>query len=471
MSHAVDATIGRMTEPSSSGSGARQAQHGAAPHQVVHADWVWTGGRLERTRAVGIDRGGRIVSVAAPSGPSTLRLPGRALIPGFVSAHSHAFQRDLRGGTERFGRGHAGNDGGTGFFTWRDAMYALVASLDPDRCYEASRRAFAEMLAAGITSVGEFHYVRHADPVEGPEDEGLRWAFDASVLAAARDAGIRIVLLHACYMRGGFAAPLAGGQVRFRVRDEADYWRRADALGGLLHGPTQTLGATAHSVRAVPIEAIEGLHRESVRRGLVFHIHVEEVRKEIEECRAMHDRTPSRLLIERLAIDERTTAVHCTHTTPEDLAAWARSGATICLCPLTEGNLGDGICDVPAFRAAGGRLAFGTDLNSRLAPTEELRWIEYVQRIRRERRGLVVDAEGDSGAALLEIGTANGARSLGIDAGAIEPGKLADFAVVDLGHPTMLGWTPETFASHLVFGTGTSAVCGTCVGGAWRMRR
>ncbi len=438
------------------------------PQQQVHADWIWTGGRLERGRSIGIDGAGRISSVAAVSGPSTLRLPGKALIPGFVSAHSHAFQRGLRGMAERFAAAPGE------FFSWRDAMYRLVAELTPDRCYELSRQCFSEMLTSGFTAVGEFHYLRHATPVDAADGEGdpaLQYRFDESVLAAARDVGIRITLLHACYMRGGFASELAGGQRRFRTADERSYWDRFDRLAALASGPLQRIGATAHSVRAVPIETIERLHAESVRRGAVFHMHVEEVRREMSECIEAHGRRPMQLLLDRLAIDERFTAVHCTHTTAEDLARFAATGATVCLCPLTEGNLGDGFCDVQAIRSAGGAIAIGSDLNSRLAPTEELRWIEYAQRLRHERRGVVVDPSGDCGAALLDIGCANGARSIGIDAGAIAVGRLADLAIVDLHHPTMLGWTPETFASHLVFGAGTSAISGVCVGGAWRIRR
>lgn len=442
-----------------------QAASGGRPQQIVHADWIWERGRLERGRAVGIDAAGRIVSIAPVSGPSTLRLPGKALIPGFVSAHSHAFQRGLRGVTERF----AGSQGG--FFTWREAMYGLVERLTPDLCYELSRETFSEMLTSGITSVGEFHYVRHHLPVDGPADESKRYAFDASVLAAAKDAGIRITLLHTCYMRGGFEADLAGGQVRFRTRDEAEFWDRFDRLVAACDAGSQSVGVTAHSVRAVAIDVIERLHAESVRRGAVFHMHVEEVRKEIEDCMKAHGKRPMELLLERLRIDRRFTAVHCTHTSREDLTRFAQAGGTVCLCPLTEGNLGDGICDVPAIRAADGAIAFGSDLNSRLAPTEELRWIEYVQRVRHETRGAIVDAAGDCGAALLSIGTEQGARSIGVDAGEIAVGKLADFALVDLQHSTMLNWTPETFASHLIFGAGTSAVCGVCVGGKWRIRR
>ncbi len=440
-----------------------------ASEQLVHADWVWSGDRLVPGSTIGIGSDGRIRSIGPSHDQVTLRLAGKALVPGFVSAHSHAFQRGLRGMTERFTQGQGG------FFPWREAMYRLVEELTPERVYQLSKQCFTEMLHGGITAVGEFHYVRHLTTEGAPESEADRYVLDASVLAAARDVGIRLVLLDTCYMQGGFGKPLAGGQVRFRTRDEAEYWRRFDALAAACDPATQSVAVTAHSVRAVPIETVVALHQESVRRKVVFHMHLEEVRQEIVDCVAVHGKHPAELLLERLALDERATFVHCTHTEPEHLKRLAATGATVCLCPLTEGNLGDGICDVPAIVDHGGRIAFGTDLNSRLAPTEELRWIEYVQRVRREVRGVALDPadakRGDNGASLLAIGTRHGAHSLGIEAGEIALGKWADFAIIDLNHPTMVGWSPESFASHLVFGTGTSAVCGTCVGGRWRIRR
>ena len=396
-------------------------------------------------------RGDRIGEIRTATAPADWHV---LLVPGFVNAHSHAFQRDLRGQGDRY------PDGAGSFFTWRASMYALVDALDPERCRSISRRAFEEMLDAGITCVGEFHYVHHA------ADE--RHALDEAVVRAARDAGIRLVLLHADYVRGDFdGRDLEGGQRRFDTGSIDDYLASLDRIDALVTGPSETVVPIVHSTRAVPIDRIRRVAEEARRRGKVFHIHLEEVVAEIEACRAVHGCTPMRLLLEHGVVDRRTTAVHCTHSTAEDLADFARVGGGVCLCPNTEGNLGDGIPDLDAIRAAGAAVSIGTDLNSRIGPMEDLRWIEYVQRIRHRRRGSMVDSEGDVASPLLAAATRNGAASLGIDAGSIETGRLADLAAFDLAHRTLDAVDDRNLPAALVFGTGPEAMCGTCVGGRW----
>lgn len=447
--------------------------------QIIEADLTWIDGRFEPGVRLVLGGDGRIASVlrggARAEGPGRLgardasaddptpvrRLRGAALLPGFVSAHSHAFQRGLRGLGERF-------PGGAGdFFSWREAMYALVEALDERRAAELSRDAFEEMLDAGYTTVGEFHYVRHLD-------ERRRFALDDAVIGAAVDSGIRLVLLHTAYETGGIGEPLRGGQRRFETRGVEEYWDAHDRIMRELKAIPDgraSIGVVAHSVRAVSWEVAKALRRGSRDRGQIFHMHVEEVVREVEECLARHGRRPMQMVVEDLDPGPDFTAVHCTHTSPEDMRRFAGSGATVCLCPSTEGNLGDGIADVPEIRAARGAMAIGTDLNSRLSPQEELRWLEYVQRVARRRRGVVVDDRGETGRALLGIGTRGGARSLGIDGGEIRGGALADLCAIDLEHPTLLGSAPETLASAIVFGTGPEAVLGVWVGGRWRPRR
>lgn len=426
----------------------------AGVQQVIEADLTWTGEAFEAGVRVAVGADGRIAGVGADAGAVTKRLTGRALIPGMINTHSHAFQRGLRGRGETFPAG-AGD-----FWTWREAMYQLVDSLDPESAYTLSKRAFDEMLSAGITTVGEFHYIHH-------DASGAGHALDEAVIRAAADAGIRMVLLNTYYKTGAVGKPLKGGQLRFRMDSPREYWERMEALGGMIDARTQTLGAVAHSIRAAAIDDIVEIHCESKRQGMVFHMHIEEQRKEIEECFAGYGVSPMALFNERLEIDERFTAIHCTHTDPLEMERYLAAGATVCLCPTTEGNLGDGVPDIPGILASDGRIAIGFDSNVRICMTEELRWLEYVQRVEREQRGAVVDEAGANGRTLWAMATVNGAHALGLDAGAIRPGALADFATLDLGAPVLAGWTPETLLDSFIFGAGTASVAERCVGGRW----
>lgn len=428
----------------------------AQANVLLHPDLVWHGRRFVADHVVEVCADGTIgrvepITASSVDASAATRLPRRALLPGFINAHSHAFQRGLRGHGERFPRG-AGS-----FWTWREAMYRLVDSLDEERAYALSRRAFEEMLDAGITTVGEFHYIHH-----GPRE---RFELDRAVCRAATDAGIRLVLLQTHYRTGGIDRPLAGGQLRFDTESASRYWESVDALLAFIDPTLQSVGAVAHSVRAVPREEIAALREAARRRELVFHIHVEEVRGEIEECMARYGLRPMELLLADGVIDDRVTAVHCTHTDPNDMAAFGAAGGTVCLCPLTEGNLGDGISDLAGIQRSGARVVIGSDLNSRLCPLEELRWIEYVQRLAHRQRGVLRDDDGAVAPELLAIGTVHGARSLGIDAGRIETGALADLVAVDLDHPTLEGFTPETLAESLVFGCANEVIDSVWVGG------
>jgi formimidoylglutamate deiminase len=454
------------------------------------AELTWTGERFAAGVVVTVDGDGRIAAVeegatgdaspaahrAAPAG-EVERLPRRALLPGFVNAHSHAFQRGLRGCGERFPAG-AGS-----FWSWREEMYALVGALDRERLFDLSLAAFREMRAAGITAVGEFHYLHHEDA------DAADFAFDEVVLAAAAAVPIRLVLLETYYAAGGFGnagfgnaggvgRPLEGAQRRFATDSPTAYWRQMDRLAGRLAADgSQTLGAVAHSLRAVPPGDVAALHAEARRRGLVFHLHLEEQRREIEECVAAHGRRPIELL---LALDPgpETTAVHCTHSDPADLARFTAAGGNVCVCPLTEANLGDGIPPLAALLAARPgalrNLCLGTDSNARISMVEEARWLEYGQRLAGERRGVLAGAGGAVAPSLLVAATAGGARALGLPAGEIAPGRWADLLLLDLDHPSLAGAGPDTDsdAPHtlldaFLFGAGDGAIAATAVAGRW----
>ena len=287
--------------------------------EVLEADLTWVGSAMQPGVRVVIDPAGRISSVGAGGAAPTRRLRDTAILPGFVNAHSHAFQRALRGSGELFPAG-AGS-----FWTWREAMYGLVERLDRESLARICRQAFAEMRDAGTTAVGEFHYLHH----DRPDDFG----FDDVVLAAAAEVGIRIVLLQTYYATGGIGRPLTGGQRRFSTQSVEDFLARTEALASRLRERTQSLGLVAHSVRAVRPDDIARLHEASLRHRVPFHIHVEEQQGEIDECLAAYGKRPMAVLCDAIENAANVTAIHCTHTLPGDLARYVAAGGRICCCP------------------------------------------------------------------------------------------------------------------------------------------
>lgn len=402
--------------------------------RVIEADLTWTGERFERGIQVRL-RGDRIAEVGRLGRTPGLRLKGKALLPGFVTAHSHAFQRGLRGLGEAPGS----------FWSWREGMYRLVQELDEESFRDLCRRAFAEMRSAGITTVGEFHYLRHAT-------ERREYRFDEVILGAAAEARIRIVLMPAYYNAGGIGKPLEPAQMRFRTPSPDDYWKQMDRLA-----PLGRLGAAVHSVRAADRGEVREIAAEARRRRMIFHIHLEEQRQEIAACREAHGLTPMQLLLEDGEVAEHVTAIHCTHTAPEEMVRFREAGGRVCLCPLTEANLADGIPDVVRM----GARCLGTDSNARISMLEEMRLLEYAQRLHREKRG-VLDLPS-----LLNAATLEGARALGIPAGRIAPDCWADFLAIDLHAPSLAGWTEETLLGSLLLGSGERALAEVCVGGRW----
>jgi formimidoylglutamate deiminase len=423
--------------------------------RIFEAEWTWTGGRFETGIQVQVGEDGRIEAVGDLGMTPDLALAGRALLPGMVSAHSHAFQRGLRG------RGETFPEGSGSFWTWRQAMYSLAGTLDAEGFHRLCLQAFQEMRAAGITCVGEFHYFHHSG------EEAADYAFDEQVLHAAAEAGIRIALLEVYYRTGAIGQPLEGAQRRFATPSPAAYWERIDRLAGLLDPRTQSLGASVHSIRAASLEDLAAIYDEARRRDLVFHIHVEEQRREIEDSLAFYGERPMSLLMKTLGTATDLTAVHCTHTDPEDMARFLAGGGAVCLCPLTEANLGDGI--PAALRTVSPESAFclGSDSNARISLLEEMRWMEYGQRLATESRGVLRDPGGNVAKVLWEAATVNGARSLDVPAGRIEAGLWADFVAVDLHTPSLAGWTPETLLESMVFGATEEVVSATCVSGEW----
>lgn len=428
-------------------------------HQAIEAELTWTGRAFEPGIRVGIGVDGRIASSSVDETPR--QLPRRALLPGMTSAHSHAFQRALRGSGEHFPAG-AGS-----FWSWREAMYALVEHMDEREFLTWCTRTFREMLRAGITSVGEFHYFHHSRAaMKGTPD----WKLDELVLEAARDAGIRIVLLQAYYRDGGIGKPPSMAQRRFFCDDQAAFWKQIEQLDAFAYD-RYSIGIVAHSIRAVDPGTIASLHEEACRRAMPFHMHLDEQRQEIADCIAAYGAAPTRLLLDRLDIGSEFTSVHATHTATRELEELMTRGANVCIAPLTEGNLGDGFPLRPPLLAHRGQISIGTDSNARISMLEELRMLEYAHRLKEERRGVWRSEWGAVGATLFSFATTGGARSLGLPCGEIREGQFADLLAIDLDHPSLAGISPEALMDAWILGAPDDTIREVCVGGVWQTVR
>jgi formimidoylglutamate deiminase len=338
-------------------------------------------------------------------------------------------------------------------------MYTEVQRLHPDSLYQISLQAYREMLAAGYTSVGEFHYVHHQPDGQPYERENI---MSEAVLQAGRDAGIRVVLLLTAYARGDFYHPPDETQRRFCDASLDAYLARADEL----RTTGIALGVAPHSVRAVPEEWLQALAEYSRIHQLPFHIHADEQMAEIEQCQQAQGCTPIALLERNGALGPQTTIVHATHASQEEIALLAQRRAGVCVCPTTEGDLGDGIAPYAELVAAHIPLSIGSDSNTRLDPLEELRWAEYSARMRYQRRRVLVPNEmAAPGPLLLTYGTRAGAAALGLQTGSIAPGMAADFVAVDLHAPSLANWTAEDFLDLLFFGASSQVFTQTWVQG------
>ena len=423
-------------------------------------DYIYTPEGLQANKVISIDDG-RIASIisheememqSASPGDLTM-LPALALLPGFVNAHSHVFQRALRGHTHR---PISQNDT---FWTWRKAMYAEAQRLDPDLLYELALSTYREMLAAGYTSVGEFHYVHHQPGGRPYADSN---AMSQAILAAGWDAGIRVVLLMTAYAQSGFNTPPEPEQLRFCDASVDAYLERVEAL----RVDGVPIGVAPHSVRAVPETWFRAIASYSLTHRVPLHVHADEQTAEIEQCQAAYGCTPIELLDRFGALWEQSTIVHATHAGAGEIALLARHGCTVCICPTTEGNLGDGIAPYAELLAAAIPLAIGSDSNTRLDPMEELRWAEYSARMRYQRRRILVSDElAAPGTLLLAYGTQAGAAALGLQTGIIAPGMAADFVAINLHSLSLANWTADDFLDQLFFGASSEIFVQTWVQG------
>ncbi len=411
--------------------------------------WLPEGWRREVLLEVAPDGFFRRVSSGARE-DDALRLAGPVL-PGFANVHSHAFQRAL------VGRVQIAGEGADSFWTWREQMYEVVGKLGSEELEAIAAQTYVEQLKGGYTTVCEFHYLHGA--TEGakaapPERNSL------AIYDAARQAGIALTLLPVLYQTSGFGAkPLLPRQRRFGSEVD-DLLRLVQTLRQAGQGDRlMRLGVAPHSLRAVPPEAlaalIEGI--AGIDAMAPIHIHIAEQRAEVEDCVAALGCRPVAWLLDHAPVDERWCLVHATHLLGEEVAALASSGAVAGLCPSTEGDLGDGFFPLRPYLSAGGRLGIGSDSNLCASVFEELRWLEYGQRLRHESRNQAALQPGAStGTALVQAALAGGAQASGQAIGALASGKRADFLVLDAEHPALLGLSPDRWLDALVF-SNTSA--------------
>jgi len=404
---------------------------------------------------------------AAPQGRKIHRLRKRVLVPGFVNAHSHGFQRLLRGRTEVRAPGRSDDD----FWSWRSAMYRITQALDPDDFEAVTRLAMMEMLLAGYTHVVEFHYLHNQKDGQQYDDPA---ELSRRALAAADSAGIGITLLRVAYQRGGVGRGASVEQRRFSDPDFDRYMRAWEATVPLVERearrPVQ-IGMAAHSVRALDRDFLEGLARFAQDKGCVLHAHVAEQPREVAECLEEHGCRPVELLSECGLVTERFTAVHGTHMSSSEARLLGEAGATVCVCPTTERNLGDGLPDLRALQNAGVQLAIGSDSQARVDPFAELRGLEDGERLRTGRRNCLAPAVGGHVAPVLfQAGSSGGARASQLCAGSIAPGQRADLVSLDVETPALSGVFegregPKALLSSLFLGGSASLVRDVWVGG------
>lgn len=427
-------------------------------------EYAWLFNRFAANVLVEIDGHGKFarVVVDSPDVHGAERVAGIS-VPGFINIHSHAFQRGMAGLSEY--RSANRDD----FWTWRELMYHFLRWLEPDDCFVLARQLYLEMLQAGYTAVGEFHYL-HNDPSGRPYAHKSEMI--APLLAAAEEVGLRICLMPTLYQRGGFGQALNKGQRRFSITVDDCLELARGVLQRSEASPLVHAGFAIHSLRAVDmpvaLQAVRNLRRDL--GDLPVHIHASEQRREVEDCWQHHRRRPVDWILDELQADQRWCLIHSTHIEAQECARLAESQAIAGLCPTTEANLGDGIFPATDYFASAGRFAIGSDSHIAIDPRGELRLLEYVQRLTQQRRVLFGSANESSGVFLCESAWRGGAAALGLAAGGIDAGSLADLVVLDVDDAALAGLPPERWLDALVFCQIGNPIRHVMVHGRWVIR-
>ena len=376
----------------------------------------------------------------------TIRQEGDTIVmPAFATAHSHAFQRALRGRTQR-----RQTEPGS-FWSWRGLMYDLVSKLQPEDLLDISRFAFMELALSGVAAVGEFHYVHHQTDGTPYDDRTL---LADAVIQAAREVGIRITLIRTAYLRAGYRQDLTAAQQRFRDRTTEEVLQDVATLRSRYHdAPDVKIAVAAHSIRAVPIGAVKELADYARENGLPFHMHVAEQQRELEECKSEYGLPPVALLADHGVLDQNFVGIHATHLRDDEVQALGQANATVCLCRTTERDLGDGLPRTSDLLRAGVNLCVGVDSHASSDAFEEIRAVELDERSRTETRTVAAEAPR-----LLEMATKNGYEAIGM--GAVWP---ADKAYLNANHPALFAGDDASLPDRVLFTASPAAVTGLCV--------
>lgn len=433
----------------------------SSPHQPMWAAqaWLQDGWQADVLLRPGVDGRWAEVRAGVPCPPDAHRLAGPVL-PGLVDAHSHAFQRAMAGLAERR------DSGQDDFWSWRDRMYRVALRISPGQLRAVAAQLYVELLRGGYTQACEFHYLQHA-PDGRPYDDPL--ALSWALADAAAQAGIGLTVMPVLYERAGFTQPgLREDQRRFRSSAQ-DVWHAAQALAASGR-PLLNAGVAVHSLRAAAPESIATLERLAESFDGPIHVHVAEQLREVADCQAATGRRPIEWLAHHARLDARWQLVHATHSTREEIEAVAASGAGVVLCPSTEANLGDGLADLPGWLAAGVPLAIGSDSQVTRAWPEELRWLDYGQRLALRQRNVSAAPERcqpGTAARLFKLAQQAGARAAGFARWGLVPGARADALVVDLSSPNLLGVPASHVLDALVFSSPGRPWRDVMVGGRW----
>jgi formimidoylglutamate deiminase len=432
---------------------------------AYHFEKALVGTSIESNVRIEVGADGTITSIETDAATvGTDRVPGIAL-PGMSNLHSHAFQRAMAGLTEH----KAGSD--EDFWSWRAAMYTMLAGLEPKDLEAIATILYMEMLKAGYTGVGEFHYLHHSPGGDPYDDPTL---MSAAIIKAAQSTGIGLTHLPVLYMVSGFGREDVDEEQRRFANSFAGFGELFRAIAELVDAAQGVeLGLAFHSLRAVPGPVITPALQmlQDVRPDAVVHMHVAEQRREVADCLNYAGAHPVEWLLANAPVNQRWCIIHATHMTDEEAIGLADSGATVGLCPTTEANLGDGIFGLERFLKAGGRFGIGSDSHCSVDPREELRLLEYSQRLITFERSIGADSVMPyTGANLWRRAAAGGAAALGRHAGSLEVGRMADIVVIDSEGPAVMGAEGLTAIDSIIFSGHDNPVRYVLVGGEWQVR-